>query len=293
MTEGHNGDDQVLFAKGLRHEEALVLIGALEANGVEAFLKTENLGMHVPGGVNNYIFVAEKDLERAKQVKESFSEETRAFGKKTVPSSRAWILGKRAFFVGAWIISLIVVAGVSQRAAKKDEVQAKRGPLQTSQLTGKNFYEEDLDKDGRLDTQHYVDKEGRPLESKTDRNGDGRPDLVRTYHFDGYVVREEQDTDYDGKMDRWDDLDSEGTTIHARYDLNHDGEPDSESWHNENGALEKTVTTRKGRVAEETHYENDLATRSFVDLDHDGTLDTEVVYDELGIFKEARKLKAE
>lgn len=293
MTEGRDTEDQVLFAKGLSHEEALVLIGALEANGVEAFLKTENLGMHVPGGVNNYIFIAEKDMERAKQVKESFSEETRALGKSPEPSSRAWILGKRAFLVGAWIISLIIVAGVSQRAAQKAELQAKRGPLQASKLSGGGYYEEDLDKDGRLDTHHYVDKEGRPLESKTDRNADGKPDLVRTYHFDGYVVREEQDTDYDGKMDRWDDLDSEGTTIHARYDLNHDGEPDSESWHDEDGALKKTVTTRKGRVAEETHYENDLATRSFVDLDQDGALDTEVVYDELGIFKETRKLKTE
>lgn len=194
-------------------------------------------------------------------------------------------------WLAAWLLSLALVATFAYRAGLQHASAPKQGELQVSAFDGRSFYEEDNDRDGRPDAQHFVDKEGRMLESRIDRNEDGIPELVRHYHLDGYVVREEQDTDYDGQMDRWDDLDAGGVVTHARYDLDRDGKPDSESFHDEEGALARTVTTREGLVAEETYYEDDLATRSLVDLDRDGVLETEVLYDDLGIFRDARKIK--
>ncbi len=66
-----DSNDQVLFLKGLSHAEALVLVGALEAEDIPVLLKSENLGGHLPGGVSNMLFVSAEDLERAQEVYQS------------------------------------------------------------------------------------------------------------------------------------------------------------------------------------------------------------------------------
>lgn len=210
--------------------------------------------------------------------------------KDQVPAkTRSWL--RPLLWLSGWLITLALVGTIAYRTGRDHAVTPRQSKLQVSPFDGRSFYEEDSDRDGRPDAQHFVDKEGRYLETRIDRNEDGIPELSRFYHVDGHVTREEQDTDYDGQMDRWEDLDAAGVTTHAKYDLDGDGQPDSESFHDEEGALAKTVTTRDGKIAEETHYEDDLATRSLVDLDRDGVLETEVLYDDLGIFRDARKIK--
>jgi hypothetical protein len=282
--------DQVLFAKGLRHEEAIVLIGALEANGIEAFLKTENLGGHVPGGVNNYIFVGESDLERANSLRADMAvSHSNLSAAETVSAKRNW--PRLVLMQGAWLFSMVVVGAVSYQVGRDHILNPKPGRVQINPFDGRSFYEEDSNRDGRPDIQHFLDKQGRIVETRFDRDEDGVAEMVRFYDNDGLLEREEQDADQDGRIDRWDELNADGMVLRARYDLDRDGNFDSESFHDENGALERTITTRDGKTAEETFYENDLATRSLVDLDRNGVLDTEILYDELGIYREARKLK--
>ena len=198
---------------------------------------------------------------------------------------------RRLLLAGAWLLSLSAGAGISFQAGRSYTQRPKQSKLQINPFDGRSFYEEDEDEDGRPDAQHFVDKDRRHLESRFDRNEDGIPELVRFYHLDGHVSREEQDTDYNGQLDRWEDLDESGGTKHAKYDLDGDGKADMESFYDENGGLARTVTSRDGQIADETHYENDLSTRSLVDVNRDGRFDTEVLYDDLGIFREIRKLK--
>lgn len=282
--------DQVLFVKGIPHEEAVVLLGALEADGIDAFLKSENLGGHIPGGVNNYIFVPEKDLERAKKIRAELDASQPLFRptrRKTWP--------RRLLLLGAWLFSLFVIGAASFNAGKRTAEIAENGPSRSALKTtaeGARYYEEDTDGDGQPDVKHLVDKEERSTESRYDRNHDGTDDMLRAYHLDGHVVREEQDTDYDGKMDRFDDVDANGRTTHARFDFDGDGTVDSESWYDEDENVKKTITLREGKVAEEDLFEGGVIHSSIVDTNRDGVFDTEIRYDDFGVFIEARKMKA-
>jgi hypothetical protein len=60
--------------------------------------------------------------------------------------------------------------------------------------------EADLNGDGIKDVVRYYNDEGRPIREESDRNFDGRIDMI-TFFQDGRVVRQEIDSDYDGRVD--------------------------------------------------------------------------------------------
>ena len=67
----------------------------------------------------------------------------------------------------------------------------------------------------------------RPLRSEVDRNGDGKPDLVR-FMKNGKPDREQADLNLDGKPDAWVYYNNqEGTKELMIMDKNHDGRPDA------------------------------------------------------------------
>jgi hypothetical protein len=87
--------------------------------------------------------------------------------------------------------------------------------------------ETDVNGDGKKDVIRYYDDDGRTLREESDRDFDGRMDLVLVFQ-DGKVVREELDENHDGKVDTKVFLDN-GKPMRSERDLKGRSTPDQ--WH--------------------------------------------------------------
>ncbi len=64
-----------------------------------------------------------------------------------------------------------------------------------------------------------------------------------------------------------------------------------ESELDEEGQVRRTVTRWKNQVISDAKLKKSLSERELVDLNRDGVLDTELVYDHLGVLRKINKLK--
>jgi hypothetical protein len=87
--------------------------------------------------------------------------------------------------------------------------------------------ESDVNSDGRKDVIRYYDDEGRTLREESDRDFDGKMDLILVFQ-DGKVVREELDENRDGKVDTKLFLE-DGKISRAERDLK--GRSTADQWH--------------------------------------------------------------
>ena len=113
--------------------------------------------------------------------------------------------------------------------------------------------ESDLNSDGRKDTIRYYDDEGRSLREDSDRNFDGKMDLITIYQ-DGKVVRKEFDDNYDGRLDLKIYY-AEGKPLRAERDLK--GRSTANEW----------------RPDRWEYYEDGRIVRMGTDLDGDSRVD--------------------
>ena len=77
--------------------------------------------------------------------------------------------------------------------------------------------ETDINGDGKKDVIRYYDDEGRTLREESDRDFDGKMDLVLVFQ-DGKIMREELDDNHDGKVDAKIFLEN-GKPVRAERDL--------------------------------------------------------------------------
>ena len=208
------------------------------------------------------------------------------------------------FLTGAFFTSLIIAgsfgfrlgreAAPVEQAAPGGEAAAEKnasvGPTKTD-ANGKTYLALDQNHDGFFETREYEDAEGRAVEQHVDQNKDGKIDLIREFDENGQITHEREDSNYDGRYDRWIEFSSEGQPTREFHDLDFDGVRDMESDLDDQGQVKKSVTRGKGHVISDTTYKNALSERELVDLNRDGVLDTELLYDQLGVLRKINKLK--
>jgi len=300
-TEENSENDHVILAKGLGQEEAMVLVSALEADGIVAFVKTETLGGHIPGGVSSIVFVPKNDLEQAKKI--AASSEGEPAPRAHVNKWRNLLVG--LFLSGAFLTSLVMAGSFGfrlgrdsaseapvalQEGQEAEEKIAALGPTKTD-ANGKTYIALDQNNDGFFETRQYEDAEGRAIEQRMDENKDSKTDLIREYDENGQLTHEREDSNFDGKFDRWIEFGFAGLAVREFHDLDFDGERDMETELDERGQVKKSVTRSKGRVISEATFQNGISVRELVDLDRNGTLETELVYDQLGVLLKTKKLR--
>jgi hypothetical protein len=96
--------------------------------------------------------------------------------------------------------------------------------LFSSELSGINVIESDINNDGDADGWSYV-REGYVERQEIDMNFDGQVDSVFMYEVSGRVKEELLDTNYDGKMDNW-RLYNNGEVVKDSMDSDFDGKID-------------------------------------------------------------------
>lgn len=140
-----------------------------------------------------------------------------------------------------------------------------------------------------------------------DLNGDGRIDVVYRYPVGGYYANmAEMDTNFDGRIDIKTQYDESGTPVREETDDNFDGslesrtsfrsgvrqvtEADSDGdgvidlvWRYTHGVMvSEDIMDTKGRLVRTNYFERGLMTRSDIDLDRDGFLETRRTLDRYG-----------
>ena len=137
-----------------------------------------------------------------------------------------------------------VEANDTDKDGKPDEWKHYRGEFVVQM-------ERDRDKDGKPEVWVYYEqytippKEGekgaqpktgtRSVRSEVDRNGDGKPDMIR-FMKDGKPDREQADLNLDGRPDAWVYYNNkEGTKDLMIMDKNHDGRPDAWFYYGQGG----------------------------------------------------------
>jgi hypothetical protein len=113
---------------------------------------------------------------------------------------------------------------------------------------------------------------------ETDINGDGKKDIIRYYDDEGRSLREESDRDFDGKMDLI-LVFQEGKVLREELDENHDGKVDTKIFL-DNGKpirserdLTNTSTSDKWKPNRWEYYEAGKMVRMGTDLDGDSRVD--------------------
>ncbi|MFQ5656908.1 MAG: hypothetical protein ACE5G5_05160 [Candidatus Methylomirabilales bacterium] len=147
--------------------------------------------------------------------------------------------------------------------------------------------------------------EGEGLARKErDVNGDGKPDIIRTYDETGTLVRQGEDSRLDGRLDTW-TFYEEGRAVRKESDTNGDGGIDLWAFYDDTGDLVRTeadtdrdghrdrvILYAEGEKVEEQHYRPGLdlprliiryaegqPARKQEDTDGDGRIDRATEYD--------------
>jgi hypothetical protein len=178
-----------------------------------------------------------------------------------------------AGFVAAAL--LFACSSTDERQATKPEAQ-----LLGLEIVGDTTIERyDLNGDGRPDLFKTYVLRGPPGEPEKrvqllarqdlDLDFDGTVDVRRHFNETGNVVREEMDLDFDGKFDAV-DFYSDGVLFRRDMAFNFDGKPSVVKYYNQNKlARKERDTTGDGRLDTFEFYENGKLIRIGVDKDGD------------------------
>lgn len=175
------------------------------------------------------------------------------------------------------VISLVLLAcsSTEKRPATKPEAQ-----LLGLEIVGDTTIERyDLNGDGRPDLFKTYVLRGPPGEPEKrtqllarqdlDLDFDGTVDVRRHFNETGNVVREEMDLDFDGAFDAV-DFYSDGVLFRRDLAFNFDGKPSVVKYYNQNKlARKERDTTGDGRLDTFEFYENGKLIRIGVDKDGD------------------------
>ena len=122
----------------------------------------------------------------------------------------------------------------------------------------------------------YYSLKGDP----TDRNNDGKEDIVETFR-DGVLVEQKLDDDFDGIFETVYQFNRKGFVTKGKVDRNQDGTPDLIEDYTF-GILKSQdfLDTKTGKVKKRAYFKLGAKVREEVDVDGDGTIDKTINFDE-------------
>jgi len=132
--------------------------------------------------------------------------------------------------------------------------------------------------------------EGETSVEKYDLNGDGNPDLIKTYILSGpkddpekrthHLGRQDLDPNSDGKIDvrrRFNEL---GSVVREEMDLDFDGNPDAVDYYQDGKLYRRDMSLNfEGKPSIVKYYADDKLARKERDTNGDGKIDTVEFYE--------------
>lgn len=138
----------------------------------------------------------------------------------------------------------------------------------------------DYNGDGIPDDRFFYS--GNVLERiESDRNRDGKVDLITEYGVDGNAVGSESDNDFDGRME------SKTRYLHGQWQSEKSDDDGDGTFEYQGDAISGVVYSQQwldtqGRVFKRVQYKGNVPVTGEIDTDKDGTLDTRRFYDSTG-----------
>lgn len=248
-------DDQVILTSFVNEMDAQVLISELQSEGIDAVIRKDDCGGIRPWitaerGVE--VLVMDRDLVRASEI---------AFGQAAeVPPLKASPGRGTGSGCLAFAVTLCIGLGAGFAGAHLiNYLQTGRSDLVVSR-------------------------------DYTDRNNDGRPDLVFQYDKDQLLIGGRSDENFDGEWDYWWDDNGLFMTSDSR-DADFNGTADIFTTYS-CGIIKTSKVMPNGSPAavRQYFYEHGVLVKELVDTDKDGTLDLELRYDPFGEVISEREL---
>jgi hypothetical protein len=231
--------------------------------GVSAHVQGEHLQSgagELPVGNLVAVAVADEDVAKAREVVREWEARIAApDAAASEPKQSSGVSHGIAFLVGAALSGGLVWA-------------AYHGPDTSEGL--------DHSGDGKIDEKFFYDG-GRLARIETDRDFDGRVDLILVYDRHGDPLEYRSDDDFDGKLESVTHL-RNGQPLKWQADWDGDGQPDVRSVY-EHGVIGKTeyLDRASGRVVKTVTHRGGKAARAALDLDGDGGFERGYEFDEI------------
>ena len=133
--------------------------------------------------------------------------------------------------------------------------------------------------DSTPDAKYYYDN-GVIIKAEHDRNFDGRFDVFEFFE-DGTIKKAEMDDNFDGRLDAWLEYE-DGNVLISKHDTDKNGIPDL-FVHFKYGVINIAIwrPNRASKVARVDIYEDAAKSKTYIDKDGNGLLDTLVIFDEM------------
>lgn len=244
--------------------EAHMVVHMLAEAGVDAHVQGEHLQSgagELPVGNLVAVAVADEDVARAREVVREWEARIAAPADAAAsePRKSSGVSHGIAFLVGAALSGGLVWA-------------AYHGP-DTSQGLDHNG-------DGKVDEKFFYDG-GRLTRVETDRDFDGRVDLIFEYDRHGNPTESRSDDDFDGNLESVTNL-RNGQPVKWQADWDGDGQPDVRSVY-EHGVIGQTEYLERAsrRVVKTVTYRGGKAVRAELDSDGDGGFERGYDLDEI------------
>jgi len=237
--------------------EAHLLAGALEREGVRAFVREQAAGV-VPGGEASVWVEQDSDEERARELWDEMRspEEGDKSASRRGGSGTALVLG---MILGAIAASVYW----SELAPQPDRPESW-----------------DRNQDGRTDAWASYGQAGMTTEASFDRNFDGEPDVWQEFDEGERPTTARYDNDFDGEVDFWEEYE-DGVAASYSADNDRDGKPDE--WGEIKGGVIEEIRwsfNNDSIIDKRAFYRNGRRLREQLDRDRDGRFDETLHYDE-------------
>jgi hypothetical protein len=233
--------------------EAHMVVHMLEQAGIGAHVQGEHLQSgagELPLGNLVAVAVADEDVAKAREVVCEWEARVAAPGDREAgePKKSSGISHGVAFLVGAALSGGLAWA-------------AYHGPDTSEGL--------DHNGDGKVDERFFYDG-GRLSRIETDRDFEGRVDLIYKYDRHGNPAESRSDDDFDGNLESVTHF-RNGQPLKWQADWDGDGQPDMRSVY-EHGVIAETeyLDRSSRRVVKTVTYRGGKAERAELDLDGDG-----------------------
>lgn len=239
--------------------EAHMLVDLLKQQGIGAHI----LGEHLQGAIGELpaaglvrVVVEDEDVDAARAVIADWEGANPAPPTPAPPPARS--RGLRWFALGLGAGMVLMYAGV-------------RAPVRQDGI--------DYNRDGVLDETWSFSATGRAVRTDTDRNLDGKVDLIARHDLRGLIESAESDDDFDGRFETKHRYGM--TSVEAsESDSDADGYPDVRvnSRHGVVATVEYVQPT-SGLPLRVEHYRLGRLVHADLDTDRDGRLETRLVFD--------------
>lgn len=245
-----------------------MILNLLEREGIQGRID----GEYLPGGVGELqpidlvrVMVEDADYEAARQVIKDWEA---VEVEREEPPPRKVTYGIPAFALGL-VIGSGLVAWAYNSPVTKDGV--------------------DRDGDGVLD-EKWTYRDGRMTKAETDRNFDGKVDLIYHYDLRGLPKRAKYDDDFDGIYET-EYIHEDAITQRQESDLNQDGDIDYRVLLRHGNIDEAVILGAENdyRKKRQRFHMGKLISAQF-DTDGDGSFDIEYEYDHFEEIKRAHRL---